>query len=493
MLRILMGKAKSGKTYRVYEEIKKAIEIGCFDKIILLVPEQFTLETEKELLKHIQKEGLLGVEILSFKRLIYKLLNEVEMPPYQEITTLGRAMLLRKVFKQTGANLNYYKAASQKKGFLNQFNDFLDEMKHSLVDVNTIQRAVSDLDETSLLSMKLKDLSLLMAAYEAAKTERYMDSVDVIEFALDRMAQSVKIRGAQVWVDGFDSFSKVEYQILDHLMRLSKHLTLTIPFGENRVFTHIANLHRQVLEISNQNQVESVQFLMNHDNINPLITHLSENILNYPYARHLADQNRIKLHSGNSITDEVEHAVIEIINLVRDQNYDWKDIAVVTNALSGYEFIIKQVFTEYKIPFFMDQKMDILSHPLVHLVINSLKTIQSRFKREYVMSMLKTGLLDFSVSEISLFENYIIEFGISGRQYIAPFTKNFKGSRCYDLEKVNAIREKLLEKLHPLLGVHSSKEIEVKKLLTQVYEFLVLNEVALKMDQEVNKFKESMA
>ncbi len=490
MLRILMGQAKSGKTYTVYSEIEKAIKAGLSDQVILLVPEQFTLEAEKGLLKHTEKSGFLGVEVLSFKRLIYKLLNEVEMPPHQEITTLGRTMLLRSVFQKSSKSLTYYRAASQKKGFLNQFDDFLDEMKHSLVDASLIQTAISTLEETTLLSLKLNDLAFLLNAYEEAKTETYMDSVDVITFALERMPDSKRLKQSQIWVDGFDSFSKIEYQILESLMMLCKHLTVTVPYGESSIFTHTANLYRQLIESANQNQIETAQFLMQRAHANLEIAHLSEQLLVYPYEQFIKPVDSIKLHIANSVNSEVERVVIDIVDLVRYGGYTWKDIAVVTNDLSGYEFVIKQLFTEYQVPFFLDRKTNILSHPLVHLVVNSLKTVQSRFKREYVMSMLKTGLLGFSVSEISLFENYIIEFGIHGNQYKKPFTKNYKNSRAYDLEYVNSLREKLLDKLAPLLTLSPSKKVEMKTLLTITYEFLVLNEIASIMDQEVHNFTE---
>lgn len=490
MLRILMGKAKSGKTYTVYNEIEKAIKMGSSDKVILLVPEQFTLEAEKGLLKHIHKSGFLGVEVLSFKRLIYKLLNEVEMPPHQEITKLGRTMLLRSVFQKNSKALTYYRAASQKKGFLNQFDDFLDEMKHSLVDASLLQTAISNLDETALLSLKLKDLAFLLNAYEEAKTETYMDSVDVITFALDRMSESKKLKHSQIWVDGFDSFSKIEYQILEQLMIICEHLTMTVPYGESPIFSHTGNLYRQLIELATQNQIETAQFLMERTHLNSEIIHLSEQLLVYPYERFNQATNSIKLNIANTVTSEVERVVIDIVDLVRYSGYTWKDIAVVTNDLSGYEFVIKQLFTEYQVPFFLDRKLNILSHPLVHLIVNSLKTIQSRFKREYVMSMLKTGLLGFSVDEISILENYVVEFGINGNQYKKMFAKNYKNNRAYDLERMNQLREKLLEKLAPLLSVSSSKKIEMKTLLTITYEFLVLNDIASIMEQEVQNFTE---
>ncbi|GAU77980.1 helicase-exonuclease AddAB subunit AddB [Fusibacter sp. 3D3] len=490
MLRILMGKAKSGKTYTVYNEIEKAINSGLSDQVILLVPEQFTLEAEKGLLKHIEKSGFLGVEVLSFKRLIHKLLNEVEMPPHKEITTLGRTMLLRSVFQKSGRSLTYYSAASQKKGFLNQFNDFLDEMKHSLVDASLIQTACSRLEETSLLSMKLKDLAFLLNAYEEAKTETYMDSVDVITFALERMSESQKLKQSQIWVDGFDSFSKIEYQILEQLLLLCDHLTITVPYGENPVFTHTGILYRQLMTLANQNQIEIAQYLLERAHSNWEIAHLSEQLLVYPYERLNRPTDSIKLHMANTVASEVERVVIDIVDLVRYKGYKWQDIAVVTNDLTGYEFVIKQLFTEYKVPFFLDRKMNILSHPLVHLIVNSLKTVQSRFKREYVMSMLKTGLLGFSVDEISIFENYIIEFGIQGNHYKKAFTKNYQKSRAYDLEHINRLRAKLLEKLTPLLEISSSKKRVVKTLLEETYAFLVLNDIATIIDREVHDFTE---
>lgn len=482
MLRLLMGKAKSGKSYTVHEEIAAEISKGN-SGIILLVPEQYTLEAEKALLAQLDRPGILGVEVVSFKRLIYKLMMETEMPPYKEITTLGRSMILRKVLMESAGDLSYYQAASHKRGFLDQFSEFLEEMKHGLIGLEKLNEIRQKTETEPLLTYKLDDLAILMDAYENAKSERYMDTVDTIQFALQQMPQASLVKNSMVWIDGFDSFSKIEYRIIEGLIENAKHVSVTVPNGTQSVFEHPQRMAIMLTQAATAHQIEVKNFLVERQIEQRAIEFLSEEIMAYPYQRLTEDASSVRLHAANDLQAEVEACIAQMIELVNERGYAWKDMAVVTNDLSGYEFTIAKLFKENKLPYFIDRKYNVLSHPLIHFILNALKVISEGIKPEAVLGTLKTGLLPFKIEEIALFENYIVEFGIKGRQFLEPFKKNHRGTqsenqrddRVYPLETLEDIRVKYLDCMEPMMQHTKSGRLKVKSLLEAIYNAMAKN------------------
>ncbi|EKD42412.1 MAG: hypothetical protein ACD_73C00168G0001, partial [uncultured bacterium] len=487
MIRILMGKAKSGKTYTTYEEIKRA---GSKSTVLLIVPEQFTLEAEKQLMAHLKVKGIMNIEVLSFKRLIYHIFNEIEMPPNKEISHLGRSMLIKRVLKAHSTELKYYQSTCEKKGFLNQFSDFVDEMKHGMISFDPI---LPQFEAHSILYLKLHDLNLLMQAYENAKKETYLDSADTVLYAVDLIKHSQKLKDAMIWVDGFDSFSKVEYQIISELALYSKTFTITVTHDGNPsdgVFNHTEMLIRQLESMGQLHEKAIKKHLLSRNEMKESMEHLSENLLTFPYKVLKSEDQAVKLHVANQQFSEVEHCIISIIDLYKTKGYTWQDIAVVTNDLSGYEFIIKQLFDEYEIPYFLDQKLNIMSNPLIHLIINGLQIINHRFKREHVMSFLKTGLFNLEINEMSYFENYIIEFGIQGSHYFKPFEKNFKKDKAYDLVRINQVRLYILEILAPLLVFEKAKMNPVNAYLSAIFNLMQKSLIHESIQNKIDVFNQ---
>lgn len=127
-LQFILGGAGSGKSTYLYRMISREAAEHRNKNFIVLVPDQFTLETQKTLVEQSGRGGILNVDVLSFHRLAYRVFEEVPALRKTVLEDMGKMMLLRKVFSEQKGNLKYFKRGLHKPGFLDECKSFLCEL-----------------------------------------------------------------------------------------------------------------------------------------------------------------------------------------------------------------------------------------------------------------------------------------------------------------------------------------------------------------------------
>ena len=490
MIRIVYGKAKSGKTYQIYDEIAAmASKPSARNSAVLIVPEQYTLEAEKQLIEHLKTDGFIGIEVVSFKRLAHRVLEEVGMPEGVKISEVGQIMLLRRLFAKSHKQLSVYQSAYSKMGFLSQVHDLIKELKQNMITPELLDRVVDQFKDEPLLRNKLKDFNLIFKAYETEKANHYLDEEDFYNFLLDCIPASKKLDLASIWIDGFDSFTVQELEVLSKLSRVAKEVTVTICSDGKLMpghFEHTNALFNRILEISKENQVPVKTQLCNQSFPSADILHISENLLAYPYQRQEVDKEHVRIFAADNRMNEVEFCITEIIRLVRTKGYNWQDFALITNDLDAYSMSIKRLFEEYNLPYFLDEKIGVTNNPLVHLIKAYLRLYSEGFTPEHMVNVLKTGYFEHDVMSISRFELYAKQYGIREKKLVHPFElpMNDGGS----LEDINAVRESIVKLIVPEF---KKPQIEVKIAIQKLSEMLSALNVVEKIEAKVKYFTES--
>ncbi len=487
MIRILYGKAKSGKTYKIYSEITELLSLqydNAPQHLVLLVPEQFTLEAEKQLMMHANLPGIMGVEVLSFKRLAHRVFSDIGFPEQVKISEIGKLMLLRRLFDEHQKNLTVYGKSYNKFGFLTKFHDVIKELKQNQVSPAELQTLSEKFEDYPLLKHKLHDLYEIYRLYEVEKSKVYFDDEDYYNDLLAAIPKSSPLKNMMIWIDGFDSFTAQEYAILGALGKVSKSLTLTLCVESAAFFEHTKMGFNRVVELAKADhlnlQTEKVErFLENHD-----IAHIAENLLSYPYQKRNCQTEAIKLFAADNRLDEIEYCAIEIVDLIRNKGYKWQDIAVVTNDLDAYKLAVKRIFDVYELPYFIDQKLEVAHHPLVHFIRSYLRLYVDRFAHKDIMDLLHTDLLDVSTLEIAEFELYIKQYGITLKKLKKPF--ELKAPIGCDLERINTVREKLMALFIPEFW--QVDEVHVSMGITKLYERMDALKLHEKMSVAVDAF-----
>lgn len=468
MIRIVYGKAKSGKTSRIYDEILRCQKRG-ETSIFLIVPEQFTLEAEKQLIDYGSLEGLLGIDVVSFKRLAYRVFSEVGSPEGVQISEIGQLMLMRKLFSEQSDALSIYRRSFDKMGFLSKMRDLIKELKQTRVKPEDLDRFMDDLFDQTLLRNKLSDINAIYRAYEAEKEKLYFDDEDTYEHLLDALSKSKKMKNAYIWIDGFDSYTKQELAIISTLMTLSKETTLTIcSDGQLKpgIFDHTNTFFNKLVDNAKKIDVQLKTISCNSCYLEGDIKHIAENLGAYPYTRKDVSVASIGIFAADNRMNEVEYCAARMLELVSEHSYKWQDFAVVTNDLDAYEMAVKVIFGEMGIPHFVDKKMPALNNPLVRLVLAYLKMIRSGYSADPVMHFLKSGFFDLDEVALYAFENHINQYGIAEKKLKLPFD----GEDAFgcSMAHINRVRERVVDFMCEM----DDKNVSVKDVVAQIIEML---------------------
>lgn len=495
-LNIVLGRAKSGKSTYIYDDIKKNIEKNDNTNLLLIVPEQMTYQTEYEIIDRTDNQGIMAAEVLSIKRLGYKVLEEVGGLKVQEINSYGKVMLLKQIFEDNKESLNIFTKAARQEGFLREFDVLISEFKQNCISAEFLEQiakySIKD-EENHLLNKKLKDIAVIYKEIQNRTQDRFYDEEDKTELLISAVGKSNYIRNSMIWIDGFESFDMQIHNLIRELIKNSRSVTISL------------NMEASYLNSFNSHEDWEV-FKIIHDTYSTLIKELdcdikiipvNENKLNdetklierrlftvhtekYPYST-----ENIHIISSLDPYSEVEKIAVKIVSLVRDYGYRWKDVSLAVSDMDMYGINIKKIFTRFEIPYFLDAKRDIMGNPLTKFILSLLDMLNYNFKHDSVFEFLKTGFTSLDYDEISRLENFALQYGIEGSKWFKPF--NFNANQ---IDYYEELRYRLTKDLKDYRKKYGSLNNALDITLF-LYDALKLYKVQEKIDKQVNIFKKS--
>lgn len=512
-LRFILGRAGVGKTYRCYTEIKDILDEEDYSRnLILLVPEQFTLQTERDLVEKMELNGMINVEVLSFKRLAFKIFSEVGGITRIPLSDLGRKMVLRKIINGVNPKLSIYKKVSKQAGFINKISDIISDLKKHSISTVKLNEICENTNSSPLLNEKLNDIMLIYSNFQNYFKDKYINSDDILTIAADKISSSNFFRDSEIWIDGFDNFNAQEYQVIKALLKIAKRVNVSLTVephnskssDNNDLF--YTNVHTMTSVAKNAKE-SGVQiednfnlYYENTKNVNRYresraLQHLEENIFSYPYDVYEEKQNDIVIFYSNNRYSEIRKVAQEIIRLSSEKQYRWNDIAVISGNEKDYNSIVKAIFSEYDIPYFIDEKEELKHHPVVKFIFGALDIITTNWNYEAVFGYLKTYMLDYDKNDIDILENYVLAYGIKGSKWTQDLFWNYKNHNDVpdneeDIENIvnklkDDIRKPIIE-----LAERLKENKSIREKCRSLIEFLINMQVYNKLDEEQNQIWE---
>lgn len=513
-IKFIYGKSGSGKTYHCLQSIKNRIEKGDIRPLILLVPEQFSFQSEKNLIDTIGDRGLLKASVLSFKRMADKVLDEVGGATNRYINDSGKSILLYKIIEENKDKLKVFKKISRKQGILSNICDTIREFKKYDITIDILKDSLDRMENNSLKN-KLQDIIIIFSEFQKRLEKTYMDEEDALSVLAEKLDKSKIFDSAEVWIDEFSSFTPQEYRILEKIMSKAYkvNFTLCMDFeGEKSnlestdLFYQTKLTEQKLLEIASQSNISYEKpFILNSSPCYKFknkkdFSHIEHYLFSYPYKVYKNNTENIKIFKSLNKYTEIENTAGDIIRICRDKGFRFKDIAVVSGSLDEYENVIKAVFGEYNIPYFMDKKREISNNPIVVLIISAVEILVKNWSYEAVFRYLKTGLLGFENEEIDILENYVLENGIKGSTWITSEPWKFKTSYSINddrdetiqnerIDRINSIKDRVREPILKLSNTIKGKK-NGKDRCRGLYDFLCEIKVPEKVEQIIQEFKE---
>ena len=496
-IRFIYGRAGSGKSSFCLNQIKKKLESEEDKKLIYIVPEQYTFQRETMLLKKVSERGLLRTEVLSFKRMAHKVFDECGGRVHNIMKDSGRSMLIYKILQEENEGFQYFNRIYKEKGFTDIISKTLTEFKKYNITNELINNNLSAIKDEEL-KKKLEDLSLILKKFNDNISENTIDADDELTFLAEKLNNCSLYSNAEVWIDEFTIFTPQQMEVIRALAKKCKVINITLCMDEvgnskseiTDVFNPIKSTEKKILEMMKENNISylkpidlneerSIRF-KNSDELN----HLERYFYTYPFKEYPYKTSDIRLYKANNSYDEVEEVAKEILRLVREENYRFRDISVVCRDIESYEKITKVIFNDYEIPYFMDKKIDVLSNPLVILILSAFEVYLRNWSYEGVFKYLKSGLTGISMNEIDILENYVLANGI----------KSFKWTQEIEIseeEEELSPKRIMLKVREPLLQFHSSIKgrKNVKDVCKAIYDFLLNLDVFLRLEERVEMFE----
>lgn len=485
-MKIITGRAKTGKTQYIYDQIESEIKKDTGENLILLVPDLMTYDAEYDIIENLELEGIMNLEILSFKRLAHKIIDESgPKDNIDNIDELGKIMILKEIFDENICDLKLFKKPSSHTGLLSEFSRIIKELKQNLITVDSLEKAIKNIDN-NFLKDKLSDISLIYSKYQEKTKDKFFDQEDIYEFVISNIEESHYIKNSRIWIDGFESFNQQRLKMIKVLGENSKDLVMSLnidqeylddleSFDDWEVFKTIYDTYNSIESV-----VEDIELISiaKKEIESEEIRIIEKNMFAIDLQEYHKPTNNIEIYTSRDPYSEIEETAEKIISLVRDQNYRWKDIKIATTDLDNYMVDIKKVFDRFEIPYFADVKRDIGNNPLCKYILSILDMFIWNFRYDDVFQYLKTGFSPLDNNQVDFIENYALEYGIEGGKWFKTINFNF----MEDIRKI-------------LISDFEGRRNEFEKLSTIgeitgfLLDYMKLHRIDQQIDGHINRFK----
>ncbi|MCM1988483.1 PD-(D/E)XK nuclease family protein [Oceanirhabdus seepicola] len=427
-LRFIYGRAGKGKSTYCIDEIKKRVNGNKKEKLILLVPEQLSFQSEKKVIEAIGGVGLNNVYVLTFKRMAYWVFKECGGVVKKHIDKCGKSMILYSVLEEVEDELRVFSKAAAHSGFVDKLLTIISEFKRYNVTPDGLNDIKIKVGENTLLYNKINDLENIFSKFDSKLHEGYIDSDDDLKLMAEKLGDCHIFDESLIWIDEFSGFTPQQYDIIEELLNRAKEVNITLNMDINvrekemaEVLSPIILTEERIIKICENNGIslkEPIDLSENNKKRfeSQELQYLEENYFKYPFYPYKKEVKDISIFKGLNPYSEVENLSGEILKLVRERGARFNEIAVVSRKLDSYENIIKSIFSENNVPFFIDKKKEASSNPIVILLLSSMEIYNRKWNYESVFRFLKCGLLGWEQEGIDLLENYILMSGIKGKK-----------------------------------------------------------------------------
>ena len=486
MIRFIYGESGFGKSHRVAELIKKDIENGI--RTFLIVPDQEAVSSERKMLSLLPPSAQLSLEVLSFSRLYNRVCREYGGLQYNYLTRPAKQLIMWRTLRELSPMLEHYGSIFEgDSSTTDKMLGAIGELKANAISAHSLGRAADKLTDASLLSAKLRDLSLIYSAYSAFISEGYGDAADDISKLDDILREHDFFSGASVYIDSFTSYTTPEHSVIERIMSTAKSLTVTIPLsseGAKTIYSEsISYTERKLIESANGRGGYTTEVLThNHRAKSPALAHLSRNLWNFGNDKaYDADDasSAIVLERCDTPYAEADAAARWVRHLMRE-GYRCRDIVVVCADANNYKGIIEPSFERNGIPYYLSEKSDLCAKSLLKFIISTFRIKKFGWRTTDVITHIKTGIYDLPLSDCDLFESYVTTWNIRSEGFMGDdwtmnpdgYSKGISERGIRILEAANTVRKRLCESLIPLFAELDAAD-SPKEMCQALYSFLV--------------------
>ena len=503
-LRFCFGPSGSGKSHRIYEEIMQRAAEEPGRNFLIIVPDQFTMQTQKDLVMRSDWDGILNIDVLSFGRLSHRILEEVGTKEMPVLDDTGKSLVLQKVAEDLKEQLPAMGSLLHKQGYIHEVKSAISEFMQYGISTQDMDKLITSAQKRGALAMKLKDLKTLYRGFQDYIRDHFITTEETLDVLRRSLSKSKILKGSVVVFDGFTGFTPIQNRLIQELMRVCVETIVTVTIGvgedpykmdgEQKLFHLSKKTVADLEKLAAEAEVERGEDLFVKGGPNrfakaPALHYLEQNLFRYQYEPYVGEQQEIHMFEALSPREEVHQTALYIRHLIREQGMTYRDIAVVIGDLEGYASYVETEFGQLEIPCFLDRTRGIVLNPMIEYIKSALQLYIKDFSYDTVFHFLRSGMADISREEIDELENYVIRTGARGyRTYSRLFTRrmeelqeNAEGSEQAEektMERLNRIRQQFMDAVEIL---HMGSQEKAGDYVSHLYDFLEQNQVQQKL------------
>lgn len=495
-LQFYIGASGSGKSVKVYRDILRRAEAEENTRFFIVVPDQFTMETQRVLCRLSPRSGIMNIEVMSFGRLAHRIFEELGYENIPRLDDTGKNLILRKVAGECEKELTVIGANLKRTGYIAQIKSMISEFAQYGIFPEDMESFLSLAKGKGSLAAKLKDLQVLYKGYREYISGNFITTEETIDILVKSVSRSALLKGSVLVFDGFTGFTPIQDLLLKELMIHARQVIVTLlgdtkedlagEVFETKLFYLTAKAYHKLERLAKENGIERDEDVIlckkpvyRHKN-GKALAHLEENLFRNRKNPPVSGREGISLVRCKDPKEETEWVCLTIRRLIREKNLCFRDFAVITGDLPSYGYLLKESFEEHGIPLFLDQNVSLLFHPFMVFLNGIVRVVTDDFSYESVMTLLRSGYLDVEDERADDFERYILKYGIRGRK---KYGRSFVW-RNGCLESVNEVRQLLMEAVRPLMDSRKTARDYTKA----IYGICVANRLEEKLLAKAQEF-----
>ena len=477
-LQFILGGAGSGKTRMLYDRVIKESMEHPELAYLVVVPEQFTMQTQKEIIRLHPRHGVMNIDILSFKRLAYRVFEDLGVRIPVVLDDMGKSMVLRKVAGLKRGKLGLYKGHLEQAGFISQLKSQISELYQYGITPDMLEEAENSTDQP-LLVQKLTDLEVIYSGFKEYIESHYVTAEEILDILCRELSRWEPLRDSVILLDGYTGFTPVQYRLVELFLIHARDVLCTVTIDprehvyKESSIQHLFHMSRhtvcRVAAMAKQHGIPKREDIIcsrrpawRYDE-SPELDFLEQNLYRYYGKTWEGPVERIQVYKGRSPAGEAAYVCSRIQQMVQEEGLRYRDAAVITGDLTAYGRELAHQFDEAGIPYFLDVKKSILENPMVELMRAALEVVKD-FSYESVFRYLKTGLVydrendglsdgsrGYGEQMTDRLENYVRALGIRGwKRWDSQWERQYRGGEKLNLTELNDCRLWIINPLRPL-------------------------------------------
>ena len=462
-LQMIIGGAGPRRSEVMYQKLIEESLAAPEQRFYLVVPEQYTMQTQMKMAELHPGHGVMNVDIVSFPRLAYRIFDELGGVQKTILEDTGKSMVIRRLLSEHKGELEAFAGSVGKSGFVGQAKSMLSELFQYSVQSSQLEESRKQIGEHTMLGRKLGDIQILYDAFKEYMSDTYMTAEELLEVLAGKVSYSKLLKGSIMYIDNFTGFTPSQYSLLEKLMLLCKRLVIGLsidihdrPYelGQEYQLFYLTKetlwkLNKMAVRLKAEREPDILLDLSaDRTDLGFLERHLFRFQRFQPW---MGKPQRLKIYALDHPAEEISFAAGEIRRMVMEEGLFYRDFALVTGDVSRYREAARYRFERMGIPLFIDDKANLSENSFVEMLRSSMDVILKDFSYESVFRYLRSGYSLVADSDVDVLDNYLLATGIWGRKrWSEKFIKRYRDFGPEDFVRVNEIRKQVLKELEPL-------------------------------------------